>query len=71
MRLKICDSYLTCKVANKCLNAHERVEVEEWGKMVSSVPLLSCESSVLVKVNPDSKEKDIVKIVLNNSNCSI
>ena len=30
MRLKIRDSHLTCKVANKCLN--ERVEVVEWNK---------------------------------------
>ena len=32
MRLKICDSNLTCKVANKCLNVRERVEVVEWNK---------------------------------------
>ena len=32
MRLKICDSHLTCKVANKCLNVRERVEVVEWKK---------------------------------------
>ena len=30
MRLKICDSHLTCKVANKRLNVRERVEVVEW-----------------------------------------
>ena len=30
--IKICDSHLTCKVANKCLNVRERVEVEEWNK---------------------------------------
>ena len=29
LRLKICDSHLTCKVANKRLNARERVEVVE------------------------------------------
>ena len=29
LRLKICDSHLTCKVANKCLNVRERVEVVE------------------------------------------
>ena len=29
MRLKICVSHLTWKVANKCLNVCERVEVEE------------------------------------------
>ena len=32
MRLKIRDSHLTCKVANKCLNVRERVEVLEWNK---------------------------------------
>ena len=32
MRLKIRDSHLTCKVANKCLNIRERVEVVEWNK---------------------------------------
>ena len=29
MWLKICDSHLTCKVATKCLNVRERVEVVE------------------------------------------
>ena len=32
MRLKIRDSHLTCKVTNKCLNVHERLEVVEWNK---------------------------------------
>ena len=32
MWLKICDSHPTCKVANKCLNVRERVEVVEWNK---------------------------------------
>ena len=32
MRLKICDIYVTCKVANKCLNVGERLEVVEWKK---------------------------------------
>ena len=32
LRLKICHSHLTCKVANKCLNVHERPEVVEWNK---------------------------------------
>ena len=32
MQLKICDSHLTCKVANKCLNVRERVELVEWNK---------------------------------------
>ena len=54
--IKICDTHLTCKVANKCLNARERVEVVEWNKMVSSLLLLSCELSVSVKENPDVKK---------------
>ena len=29
LRLKIRDSHLTCKVANKCLNVRERVEMVE------------------------------------------
>ena len=45
------------EVANKCLNVRERVEVVEWNKMVSSLPLLSCELSVSVKENPDRKKK--------------
>ena len=32
MRLKIYDSHLTCRDANKCLNVRERVEVLEWNK---------------------------------------
>ena len=32
MRLKICDNYLICKVANKCLNVREWVGVVEWNK---------------------------------------
>ena len=32
MRLKIRDSHLTCKVADKCLNVCERAEVAEWNK---------------------------------------
>ena len=34
-RLKICDGYLTCKVANKCLNVRERAEVVDWNKIWS------------------------------------
>ena len=55
MRLKICDSHLTCKVANKCLDVRERVEVVEWNKRWS-LPF-PCESSVSVKENPDGKKK--------------
>ena len=58
LRFKICDSHLTCKVANKCLIVRERVEVVEWKKMVPSLPLLSCELSVSVKENPDRKKKN-------------
>ena len=32
MRLKIRDSHLASKVADKCLNVRERVEVAEWNK---------------------------------------
>ena len=65
LRLKICDSHLTCKVANKCLNVRERVEVVDWNKMVPSLPLLSLELSASVKENPDrkKKEKDIYVFV--------
>ena len=41
VRLKICDSHLTCKVANKCLNVRERVEVVEWNKKWS-LPFPCC-----------------------------
>ena len=58
---KICDSHLTCKVANKCLNVRQRVEVVEWNEMVPSLPLLSSELSVSVKENPDRKKKKNMK----------
>ena len=32
LRLKIHGSHLTCKVANKCLNVREQLEVVEWNK---------------------------------------
>ena len=64
-RLKIWDSHLTCKVANKYLNVRERVEVAQWNKKWSPHPLLSCESSVSVKENPDRK-----KISKNNTKAS-
>ena len=41
LQLKICDSYRTCRVANKCLNVHEWVEVIEWNKRWS-LPFLYC-----------------------------
>ena len=41
LQLKICDSHRTCKVAKKCLNVHEWVEVIEWNKRWS-LPFLYC-----------------------------
>ena len=63
-------------IANKCLNVRERVEVVERNKMVSSLPLLSCELSMSVKENPDRKKRlttmfssiSITKICLNVGN---
>ena len=65
----MCDSHLTCKVANKCLNVCERVEVVEWNKMVPSLPLLSCELSVSVKENPDRKKKKNKERKKSNFKC--
>ena len=60
MRLKICDSRFTCKIANKYLNVRERVEVVERNKKTApSLPLLSCELSVSVKENPDRKKNHV------------
>ena len=47
LRLKICDSHLTCKVANKC-----------GIKDGPSLPRLSCELSMSVKENPYRKKKE-------------
>ena len=74
LRLKIYDSHLTGKAANKCLNVLERVEVVEWNKMVSSLPLLSCELSVSVKEDPDRKKKTnsfvyFIPLRLSSCNC--
>ena len=44
LRLKICDSHLTCKVAHKCLNVREWVEVVEWNKK-RSPPFPYCPAS--------------------------
>ena len=57
MRLKKCDSHLTCKVANEYLNVRVRVEVVEWNKMVPTLSLLPCKSSVSVKENSNRKKK--------------
>ena len=52
LRLKICDSHLTCKVANKCLNVCEWVEVVGLNKRRSPpCPCCLVESSLVVKKN--------------------
>ena len=66
MGLNLRDSNLTCKLQNKSLNVREmggsgRVEK----KMVPSLLLLSCESSVSVKENPDRKKGVFVDIINN------
>ena len=54
----MCGRHLKCKVANKCSNVREWLEVVVRNKMmVPSLPLLSCESSVSMEENPDSKKK--------------
>ena len=69
MRLKRCDGHLTCKFANKCLNVRGQVEVVEWDKRwAPSFSLLSCESSVSLKENPDWKKKK--KILFKRLKCS-
>ena len=66
-RLKIWNNHLTCKDTNKYLNVREQVEVVQWNKKWSLPhPLLSCESSVPVKENPDRKKK----ISKNNAKAS-
>ena len=45
--------HLKCKVADKCLQFPERVEVVERNKMAPSLLLLSCELLVLVEVSLD------------------
>ena len=52
------------KLQNKCLNVREQVEVLEWNKKWS-LSLLSCESSMSVKENPDRKKK-LLKPLLRN-----
>ena len=64
MRLKIYDSHLTCRDANKCLNVRERVEVLEWNKRWSpSFPYCPV-TSVSVKEIPDRK-----KVTINENVC--
>ena len=55
------DSHLTCKVANKCLNVRERVEVAEWNKRWSP-PFPGCPVIVSVcEENPDRKKSMLVE----------
>ena len=65
MRLKICDSHLICKVANKCLNVSERVEVVEWNKRWSP-PLPCCPVSCQCPWKKSLIEK---KFFLKSSRC--
>ena len=60
MRLKICVSHLTWKVANKCLNVCERVEVEERNR---NDPLPSPAVMCIVSVrgeNPHRKKGNLI-----------
>ena len=55
LRLKIRSSHFICKLANKCLNVREQVEVVEKNVDVSSLSLLSRELSVCVKEKSDKE----------------
>ena len=60
MRLKIRDSHLTCKVANKCLNVREWVEVVEWNKRWSPPSPCYPVNRQCLKEIPDRKKKSQV-----------
>ena len=71
MRLKICDSHLTCKVANKCLNVRERVEVVEWNKKWSP-PFPCCSVSHQCPWKKTLIEKNIAFLsTLDLINCEL
>ena len=58
MQLKICGSHLTCKVANKGLNAHELLDVIERNKNGPfSSPAVLWIISVWKKKNTDRKKE--------------
>ena len=60
------------KLQVKCLNVRERVEKVEWNKkMITFLPLLSCESSVSVKENLDRKKKWLIDINFRHSIVSL
>ena len=72
MRIKLCDSHLTCKVANKCLNNREWVEVVEWNKRWSP-PFPCCPVSrqcLWKKPWQKKKCKNLVKIFFKNCKAS-
>ena len=56
MRLKICDSHLTCKVASKFLNVPEWMEVTVWDKRWFS-PFPCCPVSRYCPLNKTLTEK--------------
>ena len=64
----MCSSHLKCKVANKGLNARERVEVVKRDKDGASFPLLSHESLLSVKENQIEKEKNFQENLFLNMN---
>ena len=65
MRLKICDSRLTCKVANKCLNVRERLEEVEWNKQWSPpFPCCPVNSQCLWKKTLIEKKKKSYPVLL-------
>ena len=70
MRLKMRGSHLTCKVANRCLDVPEQVEVVKRNKDGSFFfSVLSRELSLSVKENSDRKKiyLDLVFGFLNGS----
>ena len=69
MQLKICVSHLTWKVANKCLNVCERVEVEERNR---NDPLPSPAVMCIVSVrgeNPLKKKREFNRSMYSPTRC--
>ena len=72
--MKIRDSHLTCKAANKCLHFRERVEVVEWNKRWSP-PFPCCSVSCQCLCKKTLKEKKIILakrfwVVCGNKSCN-
>ena len=59
MRLKIRDSHLASKVADKCLNVRERLEVAEWNKRCSP-SFLCCSVNRVREKKPDRKKTAVI-----------